>query len=325
MKSHPGGTPFTFVFFAVALAWPGIGRGASLADFPDYSLRNSSGFSLLPGRLFTPPEALGDTATPRPMMVYLHGGGANGTNNTTQIAQTPDHIVEEAKQRGAYLYVPQAPSGWGLSTTLERAMTMIDRAVTQLHADPDRVYISGYSNGGGGTLNLLSRYPGRFAAAMIVSAVAPGAGFSNLNVLEVPLIAVHARDDATVSVARSRELLATLLSAARHPQPTYPAAGGSQTFLAANPAVDFHRQVLEGAPTDGSLVLFNLRSDLDLMYYEPPLGGHTGLLGLYWEPRVYGWLFSHSLAVPEPSGAALATAGLAVPAARRRRSVAIAR
>jgi predicted esterase len=326
MKSQLGAALFAFVVVELTLAWPANGRAASLADFPDYSLRNSSGNALLPGRLFTPPEALGDTATPRPLMVYLHGGGAIGTDNVTQIAQTPDYLVEEAKRRGAYLYVPQAPSGWGVSTTLDRAMTMIDRATTLLKADPDRVYITGYSNGGGGTLNMLSRNPGRLAAAMIVSAVAPAAGFSNLRVLDVPLFALHARDDATVSVARSRELLASLLSAARHPQPTYPAPGSNQIFVAANPAVEFHRQVLEQAPMMGSVTHFPIRSDLDLMYFEPPDGGHTGLLGAYWSPLVYDWLFSHSLAVPEPSGAALAGGVCCLLLkASRRRSRAVAR
>ena len=51
-------------------------------------------------------------------------------------------------------------------------MTMIDRAVNESNADADRLYATGYSNGGGGTWTLLSRYPRRFSAAIAVAALA---------------------------------------------------------------------------------------------------------------------------------------------------------
>jgi predicted peptidase len=84
-----------------------ITSAANIADFVDYSLVSPRGGVALPGRLLIPPESTSGPATPRPLMVYLHGGGAAGTNNITQIEQTPDPLVDEAKARGAYLYVPQ--------------------------------------------------------------------------------------------------------------------------------------------------------------------------------------------------------------------------
>ena len=86
---------------------------ANIADFIDYSLYSSRGPVILPGRLFVPPEATTDPLTPRPLMLFLHGGGAIGTNNITQVEHTPDYLLDEAKRRGAFLYVPQAPSGLG--------------------------------------------------------------------------------------------------------------------------------------------------------------------------------------------------------------------
>lgn len=294
---------------------------ASIADFADFSLRNARGGVELPGRLFIPPEASGPAASPRPLMVYLHGGGAIGTNNVTQIEQTPDYLVDEAKQRGAFLYVPQAPSGWASLTAIDSVMTMINRAIAERNADANRLYAAGYSNGGGGTWNLLSRNKGHFAAAMAVSSVAPASGFVAANLLDTAIIALHARDDATVPVARSRTVINGILAAAQLPLPIYPAASSDQYLLVANPSVPFHREVIDWAPADSTTNYLITGSDLDLLYFEQPGGGHTGLLGAFSAPEVYDWMFSHSLAVPEPTGWALAAGTCCAISRRRRRSL----
>ena len=62
----------------------------ALADdyfgFLDFSLR-SGPTTLLPGRLYVPPDAISYPATPRPLVVFLHGGGDAGTDNMRQINQ----------------------------------------------------------------------------------------------------------------------------------------------------------------------------------------------------------------------------------------------
>jgi predicted peptidase len=276
-------------------------QAANIADFTDYSLRNTRGQVLLPGRLFVPPEAASDPPSRRPLMVYLHGGGANGTNNTAQVEQTPDPLVDEAKARGAYLYVPQAPSSWASASLTDSVMTMINRVVTEQHADANRLYATGYSSGGGGTWTLLSRNSHRFAAAMAVSGVVPAAGFVAKNLLGTAIIAVHARDDATVPVDRSRTIVNGVLAAAGQPLPVYPSSASDQYLLVANPAVAFHRDVIASEPPGSTINYLITKPDLDLLYFEQPTGGHTGVFGVFYSPDVYDWMFSHSLAVPEPS------------------------
>jgi predicted esterase len=283
---------------------------ANIADFADYSLRDSRGQVLLPGRLFTPPEAVTDPASPRPLIVFLHGGGAIGSNNITQVEHTPDYLLEEAKRRGAFLYVPQTASGWGTISDVDSVMTMIDRAADEKNVDADRLYATGYSNGGGGAWNLLSRNSRRYAAAMVISGVAPAAGFNPANLLGTAIIALHARDDATVPVARTRSVVNGILTAAGEALPTYPATGSNLVLLVSNPHIAFHRDLAASGPPDAGINFLISRPDLDLIYFESPDGGHTGPLGAFFVPQVYDWMFAHSLAVPEPGTLLLALCGL---------------
>jgi predicted esterase len=284
-------------------------HGANVSEFLDFSFSSPGGPVSLPGRLFVPPEAVADPHTKRPLIVFLHGGGAAGTNNVTQVEHTPDYLLDEAKRRGAFLYVPQTATTWASISAVDSVMTMINRVVDDQNADPDRLYATGYSNGGGGTWNLLSRNPDRFAAALTVSAVAPATGFNAANLLGTAVIAVHARDDATVPVARSRTVVNGILAAAGESVPGYPIRS-NQSFLVSNPSFAFHRDMAASAPPDSTLHFFIDRPDLDLMYFEPLQGGHTGLLGIYYSPPIYDWMFSHGAPVPEPHAWVIAGGGL---------------
>jgi poly(3-hydroxybutyrate) depolymerase len=279
---------------AAALVAPPRASAAPLADFIDYSLRNNNGQVVLPGRLYAPPEASADPATPRPFIVYLHGSGAAGTNNTRQVEGMADYLLDEVKRRGSFLYAPQTPSNWDGASVLDNAMTMIDRAVTERGADPRRLYATGYSLGGGGTWNLLNRYDGRFAAAVPISGVSPVGRFDPAKILGTGIWAIHARDDASVPVAATRNVISSLLVAGHEPPPTFLPLGSTSDVVLSN-------------------------ANLDLLYYELGIGGHTGPFGFYFVPPLYDWLFAHSLPVPEPGAAMLFSCGL--PAISRARHV----
>src|SRR4051794_20227898 len=76
---------------------------APVSDFIDFSLRNERSQVLLPGRLYVPPEAAAQPGSPRPLMIFLHGSGANGTDNLAQLTHVADYMLTEAKQRSAFL------------------------------------------------------------------------------------------------------------------------------------------------------------------------------------------------------------------------------
>src|SRR5262245_58579216 len=269
------------VVLGCLLLWSPL-RAANVNQFIDFSLRASNNALLLPGRLYVPPGA--SPAAKRPLILFLHGAGEVGTNNTTQINANMDNLLAEAKQRGAFLYAPQTNTTWADTTITTRTATMLDRALAEQNVDINRIYVTGLSMGGGGTWNMLSRYPARFAAGVPIGGVAP-AGYFSLNImLGEPSWAFHARNDATVSVTTSRNVITNLLNAAHETVPAFPSLRDTtSTFQFDSHVIDLH-------------------------YRELPTGGHGIWPAVYAYEPMYDWLFAHG--VPEPSTAALA--GLAV-------------
>ena len=195
---------------------------------------------------------------------------------------------------------------------------MVQTAETTLDVDTHRLYVTGLSNGGGGTWNMASRYPGVFAAALPISAVSPSADFTPSNLLNEPLWVFHARDDATVAVSVDRSTVNRVLSAAHQTLPTYPASGSTADFFISNPDLASH-QTVEALLQGGGATEFRIPgSKLDLMYYEVTTGGHGIWSTVYASPPVYDWLFAHTT-VPEPTSLTMLLIGTAGFPVRRRR------
>jgi predicted esterase len=290
--------------FAAFLLISRVALAANVADFIDFSLRNASNQVILPGRLYVPPEATSDPTTPRPFILFMHGAGEDGTNNTSQINVNIDNLLAEAKLRGAFLYAPQTTNNWSSATLTTNVMTMVGQAETTQNVDPHRLYVTGLSNGGGGTWNMASRYPGVFAAALPIAGVTPASDFSALRLVNEPVWAFHARNDPTVSVNVSHSVVNSILSADHQPLPSYPSASSTSDFFISNPDLPLH-QTVEALIQGGGVSEFRIPgSGLDLMYYELTTGGHVIWPSVYASPPVYDWLFAHTT-VPEPSSLAV--------------------
>jgi predicted peptidase len=250
-------------------------HAANVNEFLDYSLK-SGGTTLLPGRLFVPPEAIANPEVERPLIVWLHGGGDRGTNNLNQIRWDVDLLFAEAKRRGAFLLAPQAPLNWRAKTITDRVMTMLDRATSEFNVDAQRLYLTGYSSGGGGTWNMLSRYPDRFAAAVAVAPVSAEPDFNPAKLVGRSIAVFHARNDSVAPVATTRSIVNRILTAAGHALPTYLSASDTHFYFEA--------------------------PDLDFYYVEPADGDHSVHFTVYNTAPMYDWMFSHGVALPEPGG-----------------------
>jgi predicted peptidase len=284
-----------------AAGLPGRARALTANDFIDYSLRDGRNQVLLPGRLYVPPEAQVPNAAPRPLIINLAGSGGNGIDNSIQLNFLSDVMIDEATQRGAFIYAPQTASSWSTTTVTSQVMTMIDRAINTLNADTHRIYIMGYSLGSYGTWTMLSRYDGRFAAAVPVSGGTPASDFVAARLIDTPIFAFHARDDATASVTATRNIISNILAADGQAIPNY-LNRDTRDFMLDNPGLPLH-QMFSAEAHQFADVAESFISDprMDLLYYELATGGHTGALGAYNVPEVYDWMFSHTTAVPEPA------------------------
>ncbi len=128
-----------------------------------------------------------ECSAPRPLILFLHGGGESGFDNFTQMVGTIGAIHLAGLYPDMYVMAPQAPArpagvplpplsrsfaesslspayGWNRSY-LSKVCDIIRRMIEEGKVDPCRVYVTGMSMGGGGTLTAMSVGADLFAAA----------------------------------------------------------------------------------------------------------------------------------------------------------------
>lgn len=186
----------------------GTARGATSADFTfeaspffengtmPYRLYRAQGFSL-------PANA----SKKYPLIIWLHGLGERGTNNTSQVSNGVVNLANNANQAydPAFVMVPQNPTdtgGWTSSYNTSifisesRLFLAIEDLVSRFRIDRDRIYLMGLSYGGGGTWNYATRFPGYFAAIAPMSMSGNGSRESVALLGDMPIWAFAAQDDS---------------------------------------------------------------------------------------------------------------------------------
>ncbi len=193
-------------------------ENAILNGFVAREYQSAAGVKL-PYRLFAPRSANRDQELP--LILYLHGRGGAGTDNRKQISGgnalgTQSWIEPEAQQRHpAFVLAPQIPEPSTWHSTSDKPaphvaalFELLDELRSELRIDARRVYVVGQSLGGYGTWDLIARHPDLFAAA--VPLCGGGDPRRILSARNVAVWAFHGAKDATVPVARSREMVAAL-------------------------------------------------------------------------------------------------------------------
>lgn len=243
------------IAFASVCLLPLSAHAQDLNGFEARTLQGSKGLTL-PYRLF---KVKNPTAgTKYPLILFLHGAGERGDNNTSQLMANAGATVwatdAHQAEHPAYVIAPQCPAGkqwvdtdWTLgsySTTtvpvsdqLTTALEIADAVATEFGTDPARQYITGLSMGGYGTWDAVVRNPTRFAAALPVCGAGDTTKADLIKLL--PLWTFHGDADATVPVKGSRDMVAALKAVGSTVQYTeYPGVGhDAWTMTYANEAV----------------------------------------------------------------------------------------
>jgi pimeloyl-ACP methyl ester carboxylesterase len=134
-------------------------------------------------------------ARPSPLLVVLSGGAGfamDGMNSSDDAVSTTDYLV---------LY-PQAAAYWWTPEVARRFDVVLRDVLERYNVDRDRIYLTGFSNGGTGSLYFATLWPHRFAA--VVSLM--GAGQCNEkvkaalpNLRNLPLLFIHGENDPIIT------------------------------------------------------------------------------------------------------------------------------
>ena len=182
------------------------------------TFKNSRGETLL-YRLFIPPHY--DQKKKYPLVVYLHGGGGVGNDNLKQIDGGNGYLIDlftgdDTQARyPSFVLAPQSPGeGWiedDLITPtrhLQSVYELISELQRTYSIDEARIYVAGQSMGGFGTFAIISEHPRTFAAGVPLCGGGDQSKVAQLT--NVPLWVFHGAKDESVSVERSRTIVAAI-------------------------------------------------------------------------------------------------------------------
>jgi predicted peptidase len=211
-----------------------------------------------------------------PVILALHGAGERGDDG---VLQTDIGIGEAIRtNRGAIraiVVMPQCPKHlwWMLPPMDDLAMSTLDQATREFHGDAQHTYLTGLSMGGFGAWHIAGKYPGRFAALVVIcGGIRPPAAarktlpdLVNLTPPDLP----KSYSDAAERVGKT---------------PVWIFHGAEDDIV----PVTESRRMNEAMKKVGAEVL----------YTEYPGVRHASWERAYDEPKLFPWLFSKSLAAP---------------------------
>jgi predicted esterase len=206
--------------------------------FPQFEARTyKDGDRTLKYRLLVPKAYKKGTALP--LIVWLHGSGEKGGDNVSPLRAIDRTFLTDAEKCPAFVMVPQCPSrtawhalGFNKVPGITEPSLLTVAAIKGLHRefglDGRRIYLGGFSMGGCGTWELLTRFPQLFAAAFPIAGP-PGDRKDLASVIKhVPVWVFHGDRDNLAPVAMSRDIVDALKKAGADVKYTEYRGGGHE-------------------------------------------------------------------------------------------------
>ena len=131
-----------------------------------------------------------DDSNKYPLHIFLHGIGERGSDNELQLTYVDKVFLNQKNYENypAIIVFPQAPldDNWSSRTmsnnkirqsfpenssptnSLSLVIKLMDSLINEKYVDNKKVYLSGLSNGGMGSFELLKNRPNMFASAVII-------------------------------------------------------------------------------------------------------------------------------------------------------------
>lgn len=187
---------------------PGARAHAALPPGTSFRGMESAPFRGWPYGVYIPDDYRGDEEFP--LLIYLAGNSGPAIEGV--------QLGSPAFERTGYLVVyPNSWGGWWRSGTETMVDSLIGEVMRTYAVDPERIYVSGLSNGGTGTFDYVSLWPQRFSAAV----VAMGAGLFGFteaggdrpyvsNATHLPLLFLHGKKDPVIPVSAAMRTVDSL-------------------------------------------------------------------------------------------------------------------
>lgn len=241
-----------FKIYNYAVEVEGMKSSINEAESLSYTYTSADGTKItLPYRVYYPSDYDAEGDKEYPILLFLHGHGECGTNNTSQlmVLNAANYFLDDiAAMDNCIILAPQTvcdgatnvkewvASGSGKSGVhqwdssagglnirqgeleditytvgLQAVSALLDEFLALNTVDKDRVYIGGISMGGCGTWELIARRPDTFAAAVPVC----GSGIIRTAALltDIDIWAFHGTADTTVYTAGSTNMVQAIKDA----------------------------------------------------------------------------------------------------------------
>ncbi len=170
-----------------------------------------------------------------PLVLSLHGGGCEGTDNTVQLMSVVPIFTTAAARRDfpSYVLAPQCPPGTAWvderaatadgyrfptepSMPLRMALELVERLPDEYPIDRDRIYVVGYSRGATGGWDALIRRPDLFTAGVLLCG--RGVPARAAGIADIPVWVAHGAHDDAISADCSRAMVRALRAAGGNPR-----------------------------------------------------------------------------------------------------------
>lgn len=159
-----------------------------------------------------------------PMVVFLHGMGDWGTDNSSHMYHSLIDSVAKYVKEECFVFMPQAVKNWDWSDSgrlvdkggMDKLYNeCLDLLLNKFPIDKSKVYLTGMSMGGHGTVWQATQHPEKYAAIMPVcgwyySEKASIQVEKLQNIANKPMWFFHSRNDKTVAFDNSTKLIAEL-------------------------------------------------------------------------------------------------------------------
>jgi predicted peptidase len=167
-----------------------------------------------------------------PLILWLHGGGSRGDDLKLLLAHGDQHGIgflaraDNQTKFPSLIVAPQCPGNRFFSDSnseqptneMKKVLEILDKVQAEYSVDEQRVYEMGMSMGGYAAWDIITRRPGKFAAAVPICG---GGNAGRVNAIgKTAVWAFHGDEDEMVDVSESRKMVAALKKAGANPRYT---------------------------------------------------------------------------------------------------------